>query len=413
MFLSLSLFANQAPKGSLVIIGGALDPNNQEIYEKFIHLGGGKEKIRIAIIPAASINPTQSGQSFFRNFTRYGVPDTHIKIFPLAVKDDPSTKEINEAQWAKNGSDKKLAEEILHYNAVFFVGGDQARYRKTLMDADGNDLPLLVSIRAVFQKGGVIAGTSAGAAIMSDPMIIGGNPVEAITNGVIYQTFPSGPEPEKKVWLTRGFGFFKHGIIGQHFLKRGRTGRMIPVLLHCKKQNNHAAAFGVDEDTAIIYRDNTIEVAGSSGVLIIDTTNAKIKETPWGPKTKNITLHYLETGDSFNLETGQFHINPKREKIEKGKEYYKKYPLDTNIFGKDAVKEILTTGLMDNQQKKSEGLSFTLDEHGSGRGMRLVFRKTAKTIGYLGEIADRESFSALHVALDLFPITVRVKPLKD
>jgi hypothetical protein len=256
----------------------------------------------------------------------------------------------------------------------------------------------------------VIGGTSAGAAIMSDPMIISGNPVEAITAGVVFQEIPSGPEPEKKARLTRGFGFFKDGIIDQHFLKRGRMGRLIPAVLHAQKQQKHSLGFGVDEDTAIVYRNHTVEVIGTSGILIIDTSTAKMKETQWGPKAENIILHYLEGGDSFNLETGEFLINAGRKKIKKGKEYYKKYPLDTNIFGKDAVKEILTAGLVDNYQDRSEGLSFTLDKEGSGIGMQFIFKKTDKTIGYFGKIDGKETFSALHVAVDFFPITVSIKP---
>ncbi|HLP58109.1 MAG TPA: cyanophycinase, partial [Candidatus Deferrimicrobium sp.] len=181
----------QDPKGSLVIIGGALNENNHAVYEKFIQLGGGKENIRIAIIPAATETPAQNGQFYIRDFARFGIPLSHITVFPLAVKDDPSTKDVDESQWAKNGSNKELAEKMRQYTAVFFVGGDQARYRETLIDDRGNDLPLLAAIREVYEKGGVISGTSAGAAIMSDPMFIDGNPVEAINGGVLYQLCPT------------------------------------------------------------------------------------------------------------------------------------------------------------------------------------------------------------------------------
>jgi cyanophycinase len=410
LFACAGLFSGQETRGSLVIIGGALSPDNDAVYNRFIELGGGKENIRIAIIPAASGSPVKSGQSYVRDFTRYGVPESRIKIFPLAVKDDSSTKEVNEALWAGNGSDKALAREMLKYSAAFLVGGDQARYRETLMDVEGNDLPLLASIREIYHRGGVIGGTSAGAAIMSDPMIIGGNAVEAAVAGVLYQRLPSGPEPEKKAWLTKGFGFFDRGVIDQHFLKRGRTGRLIPTVLYCRKQKKHSLGFGVDEDTAIIYKDRTVEVVGRSGVLVIDTTDAVIEETAWGPRADNIILHYLGAGDSFNPETRTFHIDAARKKIKKGGEYYKKYPLDTNIFGKDAVKEIVTAGLVDNRQDRSEGLSFVLDKEGFGTGMRFIFKKAKKTVGYFGKVEGKETFTALHVVLECFPITVRAAP---
>jgi cyanophycinase len=409
-FSSVILFAGQEAKGGLVIIGGALNENNKAVYDKFSQLGGGKENIRIAIIPAATETPAKTGQYYVHDFARFGIPENRITVFPLAVKDDPSTKEVDESQWSKNGSNKELAEKMRQYTAVFFVGGDQARYRETLIDAQGNDLPLLAAIREVYDKGGVLAGTSAGAAIMSDPMFIDGNPVEAINGGVLYQLCPSGTAPKKKAWLSKGLGFFKGGIIDQHFLKRGRLGRLIPMLMYCREQKKHTLGFGVDEDTALVCQGNTVEVLGSSGVLIVDVAKTVVKDTPYGPKGENVILHYLEAGDSFNLETGRFSIDAGRKPIEKGKEYYETYSLDTNILGGDSVKEIVTTGLADNLQEKSEGLSFVLEKDGSGLGMQMIFRKTKDTVGYSGSVGDRETYSALNVALDFFPITVQVRP---
>lgn len=409
-FSSVILLANQGPKGGLVIIGGALNENNTAVYEKFFQLGGGKENIRIAIIPAATETPAETGQFYVRDFARFGIPESRITVFPLAVKDDPSTKDMDESKWSKNGSSKELAEKILQYTAVFFVGGDQARYRETLIDAEGNDLPLLAAIREVYDKGGVLAGSSAGAAIMSDPMFIDGNPVEAINGGVIYQLRPSGTAPKKKAWLSKGLGFFKGGIIDQHFLKRGRLGRLIPMLIYCREQKQHTLGFGVDEDTALVCQGNTVEVFGSSGVLIVDVAKTVVQDTPYGPKGENVILHYLEAGDSYNLETGQFRINSNRKPIQKGKEYNESYTLDTNILGGDAVKEIVTVGLADNLQEKSEGLSFILEKDGTGLGMQMIFRKTKDTIGYSGSVGDRDTYSAVNVSLDFFPIIVQVKP---
>ncbi len=409
-FTSIILFAGQESKGNLVIIGGSLNENNKAVYEKFIQSGGGKENIRIAIIPAATETPAENGQYYVHDFARFGIPENRITVFPLAVKDDPSTKEVDESQWSKNGSNKELAEKMRQYTAVFFVGGDQARYRETLIDTQGNDLPLLAAIREVYEKGGVIAGTSAGAAIMSDPMFLGGNPVEAINGGVIYQLSPSGPEPKKKAWLSKGLGFFKGGIIDQHFLKRGRLGRLIPMLLYCRELKRHTLGFGVDEDTALVCQGNTVEVFGSSGVLMVDVAKTVVQVTPYGPKGENVILHYLEAGDSFNLETGQFYINAGRKPIEKGKEYNESCTLDTNILGGDSVKEIVTVGLADNLQERSEGLSFVLEKDGTGLGMQMIFRKTKDTVGYSGSVGDRDTYSAINVSLDFFPIIVQVKP---
>jgi cyanophycinase len=397
--------------GSLVIIGGALQLDNETVYQKFIELGGGKNNIRIAIIPAASVSPVKNGISYINDFQHYGVPDDHIKVFPVAVKDDPSTKEVNETLWSKNAFKKELAEEMLNYTAVFFVGGDQARYLETLIDKDGNDSPLLAAIRQVFEKGGVIGGTSAGAAIMSDPMICGGNPLNAMIQGAVYQA--DACPKEGGAFLTKGLGFFDFGLVDQHFLKRGRCGRLIAALLQLK---NVSLGMGVDEDTAAVYdsKTKTIEVMGSSGILLVDTRNAIPTHPQPGTKVQNIILHYLEEGDIYSIETGKFSINPDRKKIETGKEYHKTYPLHTDIFGKDAITDIITAGLADNQQTESVGLAFTLEPdkknspYSSGKGVKLVFKKDRHTAGYWARIKGKSSYSVLHIRLDIIPVIVRI-----
>jgi cyanophycinase len=398
------------PGGSLVIIGGALQPDNREIYNKFIHLGGGKENIRIAIIPAASASPVKSGTSYIKDFARYGVPQAHIKLFPVAVKDDPSTKEVNESQWSQNGFKKELAEEMRRFNAVFFVGGDQERYHKTLKTGEGNDSPLLAAVREIYEKGGVIGGTSAGAAIMCDPMICGGNPLDAMLKGAVFNRASC---PEKKgVRLTKGFGFFEPGLVDQHVIKRGRMSRLIAALLQLEK---FSFGIGIDEDTAAVYYDKSkiIEVIGRSGILIVDTRNAetvskKNQTGLTGLNAKNIILHYLEDGDSYHIQTRQFTINNQRKKIETGKEYYKTSPLNTAILGKDAVKEIITRGLVDNRQEQAVGIAFTPEENGRGRGVKMVFRKGQHTVGSWGKINGKETYTALYIYLDIVPISVKI-----
>jgi cyanophycinase len=408
--IPLILCGPDNPTGSLVIIGGGLKPDNQKIYNKFIELGGGKENIRIAVIPAASASPVESGNFYIREFARYDVPATHIKVFPVAVKDDPSTKEVNESEWSQNGFKKELAEEILHFNAVFFVGGDQERYRQTLKTADGKDAPLLTAIREIYGKGGVIGGTSAGAAMMSDPMICEGNPLEAMLKKAVYKAGACPSEGEGGVRLTTGLGFFEPGLVDQHFLKRGRMGRIIPALLHLEHVKSFSFGMGIDEDTAAIFhaKTNTIEVAGSSGILIVDIRNASFPKSRKGFKGKNIILHYLEDGDLYHTQTGAFTIDNKRKKIEKGKEYYKTSSLNTDIFAKDSIKEIIAAGLVDNSRNHAAGIAFTLDSKGRGKGVKLVFRKEKDTVGYWGETEEEETYSALYIYLDIIPITVKI-----
>ncbi len=416
-FLALALGrAQENLGGTLVIVGGGLQLDNQKVYQAFIESGGGKDSIRIAVIPAASAAPVQSGASCVQDFGHYGVPADRIKIFPVAVKDDESTKEVDESTWSKNGYDKKLAEEILGYSAVFFVGGDQARYLETLKDKDGNDTPLLASIRKIYTGGGVLGGSSAGAAIMSDPMICGGNSIDAQVSGAIYQAGACPPETMPGVLLTRGLGFLEAGLVDQHHIKRGRCGRLIAALLY-RKDLFRGIGIGIDEDTAAVYRakTKTVEVIGRSGVLIVDTREAVSEKFQPGAVFGDIILHYLEEGDIYQTETGTITIDPRRKKIEPGKEEYETSPLDTNIFGKDAIKEVIIAGLVDNRQKEAVGLGFRLEPagketaRGKGKGVKLVFRKSEQTVGYYAEIEGRDTYTALNVRLDIYPVFVEIR----
>jgi cyanophycinase len=415
-FLVLGIGAQQQAGGSLVIIGGALQPDNHAIYNTFIQLGGGKKKIRIAIIPAASSAPVKSGEGYIKDFVRYGVSAKRIKVFPLAVMDDESTKRVDESKWSINGNNKKLALEILKYSAVFFVGGDQARYAETLMTSEGKDTPLLASIRKIYKRGGVLGGTSAGAAIMTDPMICGGTPMAGMLQGAKYQA-DKCPDTGG-VRLMKGLGFLPFGLVDQHFLKRGRAGRMVAALFNFDHTN---LGIGVDEDTAVVYRsiNNTLEVVGRSGVLLMDIKNGRYGDIVSGHKRDvlylNLLLHYLESGDVYDIKQDTFTINKQRKLIENGKEYYKISPLKTDIFGKDSIKNIMTTGLVDNQNDHAKGIAFDFSTKSKGlaNGVRLVFRSSHGTRGYFGKIDGRQTYSALHVYLDIVPLVVTVEEVMN
>lgn len=401
-------------KGSLVIAGGAVLPDNAEIYGAFIALGGGKDAIRIAIIPAAGNSPVTTSEKLIKTFSQHGVSPSRCKIFPVAVLDDPDTPGEDESKWSGNGFSPELAEEILHYTAVFFIGGDQMRYRQTLTDEKGADGPMLKAIREIHRRGGVLGGTSAGAAIMSHPMFLGGDPLKTLSGGVCYEKIPSPREPEGKAWLSDGFGFFPFGLVDQHVLKRGRTTRMIPALFYLKNLNQGVLGFGIDEDTALICRDGILTVAGASGVLITDVSGASQTHSPSGPSGKDILLHYLESGDSFNTRDRSFTIAPARANspIPPGKEYYETSPTDTNILRKDGIRDMITTGLADNRQEKAEGLYFSLNPDGTGRGMRLTFWETPETRKFFAAIRGVDTYSVLAIRLAFQPIEIRITPAR-
>lgn len=396
-------------KGSLVIVGGALSSDNEAVYNKYLTLaqqykGKSLNDVKIAIIPAASAAPIESADAYKDDFVRYGVPEKNIYTAPIALMDDPSTKDVDESTWKDNGNSAEIAKELEEFDAVWFVGGDQLRHIKTLVSAEGKDTVVLQAIRKIYENGAVLGGSSAGAAVMSNPMIASGTSVGALNEGVhILKNFDQ-ETGDDQLFLTTGLGFFTHGIVDQHFLERGRFGR----LLVASQYNKTRYGFGVDENSAMVYTgaDESVEIVGASGLLIVDLQGAT---TPKGKRfaLNNVTMHYLEKGDRFHLNDGTFTLN-KLHETTKGIEYYSKNPITKDIFGPQVLKKVLTEDLIDNEATTAEALWFDMEDEKKGTGFRFTFRKTAKTEGFWGRIDKVGSYSALNVQMDVEPISIKI-----
>ncbi|MCX8058794.1 MAG: cyanophycinase [Spirochaetes bacterium] len=407
-------------KGSLVIIGGALKSTNKSVYNKIIELGGGIFKAKVAIFPTGSGNPADSGSYYKSVFMNYGIPRENIWVVPLAKKDDPLTTEINEKNWAENAKPEnaiKIANKLKKYNIIFFTGGDQIRIRDLLMDrADGKyvDNAILKAIREIYKKGGVIAGTSAGAAIMTSPMIGGGNSLGAMLQGFTSIDNYDIPD-DQRVFITDGPGFLQKPeiAIDQHAIKRGRFGRLIVSMI----ANNQKLGFAVDENTALIIRGNIAEVAGESGVLIIDLSEASYSNS-FPLSAKNIKISYIEELDIYD------YVNKKLIK----KAYYKTLPTKNNeyythltnisaaILEADVIKRLLIEDLVDHANNDFV-IAIAFDGLGKlkgikpGTGVKLIFRKGSDTNGWGGRdlISGEWKTSVFNVYLDIEPTQVSIK----
>lgn len=402
---SVPLFAEKATNGSLVIVGGGLDPNNAAIYNRIIQLAGGVEKAKIAILPTANSNPSYSGNAYKNDFINYGVPKENITIIPIVVKDDKDTEGVDESTWKENALKNDVAANIRQHNIVFFTGGSQLRITDALIQ-DGKETPALKAIRSIYAKGGIISGSSAGAAIMSDPMIGAGTSLGALSQGVTFKDNYFDPE-DNRVFLTQGLGFFSQGIIDQHFVKRGRLGRLIRACVHQKLD----LGIGIDENTAAIITGDTMQVLGENGVIVVDLANAKVTNTD-NFSMKGIRVSYLETGDGFNMEDKTFSINPAKDLSLIGDEYYEGNTLNTNVFGPDAIMDLMTTELVDNTATESIGITFNLDSKNKGQGLKLIFSETDETEGYWGKVDGINSYAAINVNLDFIPITITIEEKK-
>ncbi len=209
--------------GALVIVGGGKMPS--DVRAEFFKLAGGKKGARIVVLPTASAAADDPKQldSFLKSWRELG----------------PVTVQLVHTRDSKVADDPSFVKPLIDATAVWISGGDQNRlisaYRGTLLEKE---------LHKVLKRGGVIGGTSAGAAVMSELMIEGGT-TEART----------GP----------GFGFLQGILVDQHFVVRNRIGRIRSVLA----KNKSYAGLGIDEGTAAIIRANTLTIKGDSTVTAI------------------------------------------------------------------------------------------------------------------------------------------------
>ena len=262
---------DQKHVGTLVIIGGAEDRDGDcTVLRKFIRCAGGVNA-RIIVLTAATTQPREVGNDYVRIFERLGVES--IRVINTENRDDSDRIEALEAAEQATGA--------------FFTGGDQARIIDLIK---GTKLDAILHKRHA--EGLVIAGTSAGAAMMPDVMIIEGES----------QTSPR----VDVVAMGPGMGFLPGIVVDQHFAQRGRLGRLISALV----QQPSVLGFGIDEDTAVVIEGDELEVVGKGAITVIDESSASYNNLSELLKDEalavfGVKLSILPHGFRFNLKTRQ------------------------------------------------------------------------------------------------------------
>lgn len=388
-------------QGKLLIVGGGLRESNRAIHQAFIqHATREDGSIKIGIIPCASSSPVTTANQWKQSLQNYGVAADCIDIIPLAVKDDPTTSGVDESLWSDRASDPALVQQIHQCSAIWITGGDQTRLSRTLIREDGSDTPLLQALRRQFQEGMLIAGSSAGAAILGDPMIAGGSSdrVWFDTKSAEYHSMKD--QEQGGLILAKGFGFFPEGLIDQHFDRKGRFARLLFATL---QPAGWPIGYGIDEDTALLYQaaDNTAQVIGSQHVFRIDSSKKSSTGTTNDHYT-NIIVDFLANGDAWELETGNHRIHPSK-KVTTGAEYmqmelsFVPSPLTPYSGG---LADALSYLLLDNG--KTHTLSLQLAGE-SGKKLNFAFSKEAESIGYWAALdGQHDSYSGIRLKLEVF-----------
>ncbi len=403
------LSAKPEPQGQLMIVGGALASSNKAVYQQFIQSAGGADKARVVVIPTASSQPVKYFRQFQQDLALYAVSEQQVKLIPIAVQDDKSTTE-DESLWRDNASDPALAAQIKQATAVWFLGGDQNHLADRLKP-DGKNSVVLDAVWQLYQRGGIVGGTSAGAAIMSESMIASGSSWTALARAVATPDAVVDETSDEPLQLRPGLGFFPEGVIDQHFDRRARFGRLIVAV--AEQSSGSALGFGVDEDSALFYQAKTrhFQALGTGGVTVVDLRQAKKIANPLGFQMENIRLSYLQGGDQYDMKTQQLLPHPDKV-ITTGAEYGSQpHPVMSGVFSANSrLKDFITFELTDN---KAADQAVSYLHQGNGLVFGLLFSKDEKTRGYWQYLDGLKDNSSAHqVRLDIVPgrIQIDLKP---
>jgi len=371
-------------RGSLLIAGGALRNDNAAVWEKLIEQAGGKDS-KIAVIPAASGNPDRAADFVVQTLRKYG---GNAFLVPLSIKYE--TKD-GQKKTSQINQDPHWISQIEQANGVYFTGGDQAKITRSLVNADGKPSAMLNAIWSLYQRGGVIAGTSAGAAIMSTTMFNDAKGVLA--------TLKLGVNDNKEI--APGLGFIGKDIfIDQHLIIRGRFARMLPVML----KKNYKLGIGIDENTALLVRpQRDVEVIGYKGAILIDFNAVKTNSSSPEFNLQNAGISYLSHGDRFDLQSKQiipgtdksFISNTASEDSDQAAVFF------PNILGNTAVVELMS-GLAESPRSSALGLAFDTDSKiKPGLGFEFMFSKTPESKAYFSSSSGAEAFTVMRLRLDV------------
>jgi cyanophycinase len=259
--------ASVAAKGALIIIGGHEDKKHEKLILRAVADRVGSGKLVVATV--ASERPTELFNDYEPIFRNLGVRHVHHL-------------NVESREEAKSEAKVRILDGA---DAVFFTGGDQLKLTSQLGDS-----PTYERLREIFFEGGLIAGTSAGASVMCETMMVAGDGNGSNRIGGHLRMAP-------------GFGFMPGVIIDQHFAERGRIGRLVGAVA----QNPRILGIGIDEDTAIVAGPKArFRVLGSGAVYVVDGqdvsyTNLSDEETDRTLSVYGIRLHVLSMGDEFDL----------------------------------------------------------------------------------------------------------------
>ncbi len=267
-------------KTVLFAIGGGEFAEATEVLGKFLGLLKDKSDARITVMTVATAEPESAAAKYNNLFRKCGIK--HVIVIDISQRDDS----FNE------GSLKKIEAA----DALFFTGGDQLNVTSLM---GGSPLHNLLHER--IKDGFIVAGTSAGAAMMSNSMIISGKSDNAPSVG--------------GVDIAPGMDLVRGTIIDTHFTQRGRHGRLLTAIAHYPQD----LGIGIDERTAIVITNGDFSVIGEGVVTVMDGSRMHHNDLPYRKDGETLGLfgvdvHVLPSGYKYDLKKRE-PIRPSLKKL--------------------------------------------------------------------------------------------------
>ena len=387
LLLMSLLTLGSAQAGTAIVIGGALRHDNAAVWQRVVQEAGGAGA-RVAVFATAAGNPERSATQIINTLSQHGAQASFIPVAPRLPGVDLQAQ-LN---------DPALIEQVRQSQAVFFSGGAQELIVDTLQPG-GQPTAMLQAIWAVFQRGGVVAGTSAGAAIMSRMMFRDAQDNLRILQG----QWRHGHE------YDRGLGFVGPELfIDQHFLKRGRIGRMLPAM----QALGYQLGLGVEENSAAVIKGAQIEIIGARGALLVDLREARSDTKLGAFNIRGARLSYLDQGDQHDLLSGQTTAAPHKRRearIDPSASDYKPYLPRGHFFGDILAEGAIVSAmaqLLDSPERELLGLAYEPGPRGSHNQLGFEFRlyKTPDLNGWFSGALGSEDYTVLNAHLDVRPV---------
>jgi cyanophycinase len=255
--------------GPVIAIGGAEDKEGDAVILKEVIRKAGGPDARIVLLTVATEKPEEVSGEYLKTLKRLGATNL-------------DTVDVSDREHAL---DPELIAKLASAQCLYFTGGDQLFITSLL-----GGTPMEKCMYEMHENGVVIAGTSAGAAMMGTSMIVSGS---------------SDDNPKSEtVQIAPGMDFLDRMTIDTHFSQRGRHGRLMTAIAHYPR----CLGVGLDEDTAIVVRGTRFTVIGSGCATVTDFSNLSYSSLPHLEKGESLSLHdirvhVLAAGQRFDVET--------------------------------------------------------------------------------------------------------------